>query len=173
VLNNSIKFWKILNNSLLWVIIFKISFRDTSLIKITFKVYFLLRSGTQGKEKLKREYIRKNYFFNGTKENAIFLGAQKGFALIFSRCWSLWSTNKSQRILRQAKTEACCHLECTSPEITCSTFRSQSHETIKGKAKCCNGFVNGMRTLNTSMHLFGMSYWGSQLAPDDAKCCYL
>jgi hypothetical protein len=53
-------------------------FRDTSLMKITFKVCFLLGSGTQGKGKLKRGHIREKNFSNGTKENTIFFNGTEG-----------------------------------------------------------------------------------------------
>jgi hypothetical protein len=46
-------------------------------MRITFKVCFLLGSGTQGKGKLKWDYIRKKNFFNDTEENSIFSVAQR------------------------------------------------------------------------------------------------
>jgi hypothetical protein len=53
-------------------------------MKITLKVYFLFGSGTQGKGKLKRGYIRENNFLSGTEENTTFLETEKGFLQI---CW--------------------------------------------------------------------------------------
>jgi hypothetical protein len=49
-------------------------------MKIIFKVCFLLRSGTQENEKLKREHIREKNFSSGTKEILIFSVAQKWFS---------------------------------------------------------------------------------------------
>jgi hypothetical protein len=59
------------------LLFFKKLFHDTSLMKIIFKVCFLLRSGTQENEKLKREHIREKNFSSGTKEILIFSVAQK------------------------------------------------------------------------------------------------
>jgi hypothetical protein len=50
-------------------------------MEITFKVCFLLVSGTQGKGKFKRGHIRENNFSSDIEENSIFLVAQKGFSL--------------------------------------------------------------------------------------------
>jgi hypothetical protein len=41
-------------------------FCDTSLMKITFKVCFLLGSGTQKRRELKRGYIREKNFSSDT-----------------------------------------------------------------------------------------------------------
>jgi hypothetical protein len=56
-------------------------------MKITFKIYFLLGTDTQGKGKLKRGHIREKNFFSSTEKNTIFSVAQKGFPLLFNvRC---------------------------------------------------------------------------------------
>jgi hypothetical protein len=53
-------------------------------MKITFKVCFLLESGTQGKEKLKRGYIREKNFFSNTEENSIFPNGTEGISPILN-----------------------------------------------------------------------------------------
>jgi hypothetical protein len=49
-------------------------------MKITFKIYFVLRSGTQEKEKLNQRYIREKNFSSSTEENTIFFSGTEGIS---------------------------------------------------------------------------------------------
>jgi hypothetical protein len=69
-------------------------------MKITFKICFLLRSGAQGKEKLKRGHIKKN-FFNDTEENSIFSVARKGFSLLIKVTFVLFFSWLKEKKMKQ------------------------------------------------------------------------
>jgi hypothetical protein len=62
-------------------------------MKITLKVYFLFGSGTQGKGKLKRGYIRENNFLSGTEENTTFFRDREGiFANMLAHQFAIFWT---------------------------------------------------------------------------------
>jgi hypothetical protein len=81
-------------------------------MKITFKIYFLLRSGTQEKEKLNQRYIREKNFSSSTEENTIFFSGTEGIPLKIDQT----PTRKHSVILKLSliydnKTQTTAHLE--------------------------------------------------------------